>query len=196
MKFKLLTLSSLFLTACVTTIDSTETTNPPPAEKFSAFSCYEVKPIQGATEEVTGQTAAMQKIQDNIDEKLKPRIDDWNKESCTDQRGRTLVIEPMVTEMKFVGGAKRVFAGAFAGSSAVILKATFTEKETGAVIATPEFYSKSSAMAGAYSFGGNDNAMLGRIANSLAHYTFTNHEEAVGGPVQPVPTDASEVETD
>lgn len=196
MKFTLLILSSIFLTACVTTINTTETTNPPPVEKFSAFNCYEIKPLQGANEAVTGQTAAMQKIQDNLDEKLKPRIDEWNKERCTGQANRTLVIEPVVTELKFVGGGKRFFAGAWAGSSAVILKATFTEKETDSVIATPEFYSKSSAMAGAYSFGGNDNAMLGRIANSLAYYTFTNHKEAIGGPVQPVETEASQVETD
>jgi hypothetical protein len=39
-----------------------------------------------------------------------------------------------MTELKFVGGGKRFFAGALAGSSAIVLHAKLAEKATGKVI--------------------------------------------------------------
>ena len=116
----------------------------------------------------------------------------WNNRPA-DGPIRTLLIEPTITEMKFVSGGKRAFLGAMAGSSAILMKAKISDKETGKTVATPEFYSKSSAMAGAYSFGANDNAMLARIANALAVYVLNNYREAVGGPVLPPDVEASSI---
>ena len=170
-------------------------TNPAPAEKFSAFNRFELSQVQAATSGVTDQDAAMRKIEENTQNILGKRLQELNSKPLTGQP-RTLLIEPTVTELKFVGGAKRFWAGAMAGSSAVVLKAKFTEKETGKLIANPEFYSKASAMSGAYSFGGNDNAMLRRIANWFAVYVFNNYKQAVGGPVVSTDVDAATIPLD
>jgi hypothetical protein len=60
----------------------------------------------------------------------------------------------------------------------------------------PEFYAHAAAMGGAFSVGGTDNAMLVRIANSLAVYVFSNYRQAVGGPVMPTETEADSIATD
>ena len=58
----------------------------------------------------------------------------------------------------------------------------FTDKASGRVIAEPEFFQRAAAMSGAYSFGGNDNAMLIRITSVVEQYLLRNHQRAVGGP--------------
>jgi PBP1b-binding outer membrane lipoprotein LpoB len=131
----------LALTAgCTTNIKPSVETNPAPAEKFSAFNRFELLPVQAATSEVSNQQAAMKKIEENTQNILGKRLQQLNSKPQTGQP-RTLLIEPTVTELKFVSGGKRFWAGAMAGSSAVVLKAKFTEKETGKLIANPEFYS-------------------------------------------------------
>jgi hypothetical protein len=95
---------------------------------------------------------------------------------------RTLVIKPVISEVKFISGGKRFWAGALAGSSAVILDVTFTEKETGKLIAKPTFYARAAAMGGAWSIGSTDNVMLVRIAGRLTDYLAANYAAAVGGP--------------
>jgi hypothetical protein len=184
----------VFLSACATNIKPSATSNPAPAERFSDFNRFELLPVQAAGAEVEKQRPAMAKIEEHLEQKLGTRLQQWNAQPLKGA-AKTLVIEPTVAELKFVGGAKRFFTGAWSGSSAVILRTRFTEKETGRVLANPEFYSKSSAMAGAYSLGGNDNAMLGRIANALAVYVFNNYKQAVGGPVMPPREEASTVST-
>lgn len=184
-------LAALF-SGCATHIAPSTETNPRPSEKFSDFNRFELAPLQAGSTEVGNQKAAMNKIGQNIQERLGVRVQQWNNQPANAPI-RTLLIEPTVTEMKFVSGAKRVWLGATAGSSAVILKARISHKETGSTVATPEFYSKSSAYGGAYSFGANDNAMLSRIANALAVYVLNNYKAAVGGSVMPPDVEASSI---
>ena len=184
-------LSALFL-GCVTHIKPSTETNPRPSERFSDFNRFELRPVQAGSAEVANQKAALDKIERNIQERLGVRVRQWNSQP-PDAPIRTLLIEPTVTEMEFVGGARRVWFGALAGSSAVVLKARISERETGNPVATPEFYSRSSAMSGAYSFGANDNAMLTRIANALAVYVLNNYKSAVGGSVMPPDVEASSI---
>ena len=171
-----------FTAGCVTNIKPPSDTNPPPSEKYSSFNRFELLPLQAANSEVANQTAAMAKIEENIQDRLGRRLQPLNQKPISGSV-RTLLIKPTVTELKFVSGGKRFFAGALAGSSAVNLNVKFTDKETGKPIANPDFYSKASAMSGAYSLGGNDNAMLVRIANWFAVYFLRNYNQAVGGPV-------------
>lgn len=180
--FALLLAMALLMVGCATHIKPSSDTNPPPGEKFSSFSRFELLPLQAATPAVANQKSAMAKIEESIQNLLGKRLQALNAKPAAGT-GRTLVIEPVVTELKFVGGGARFFAGAMAGSSAVILKAKFTEKDSGRLIAHPEFYSLASAMSGAWSIGGNDNGMLVRIANWLAVYFLRNYPQAVGGPV-------------
>ena len=75
-----------------------------------------------------------------------------------------------------------LIGGAIAGSSAVIIRVTISEKETGRVIATPEFFARAAAMSGSHSFGAADNVMLIRVAGRLTDYLRVNYSAAIGGP--------------
>jgi hypothetical protein len=133
----------------------------------------------GTTAEVREQDAAMAKIAANVQQKLGDTVTRWEHKG---QGGRTLKIEPRVTELKFVGGGKRFFAGAMAGSSAVVMHVRLTDADTGKVIADPEFYQRAAAMGGAWSIGGTDNGMLVRISTVAQQYMQRNYASAVGGP--------------
>ncbi|MGH8478070.1 MAG: DUF4410 domain-containing protein [Gammaproteobacteria bacterium] len=146
---------TLFLmTGCVTNIQPSTSQNPAPAENFSAFNRFEVAPLKSAQSEGAAYHDALAKIQENIDDRLKARLDGWNAKPL-DTPARTLLIEPVITDLKFVGGGQRFFAGAFAGSSAVVMRARFLDKEAGKELAYPEFYAHAAAMGGAFSVGGS-----------------------------------------
>jgi hypothetical protein len=176
---------AVFSGGCATRVKSTVATtarNPAPSEKFSDFTRFELAPITMPAP-YAGQEAneaAKKKIQENVDARLIPLIAAWNKLGA-DRPARTLVIEPAITEIKFINGTARFWAGAMAGSSMVVIKTRFTEKETGRLVAEPEFYAHAAAMAGAWSMGGADNAMLVRGANRLSDYVAGNYDAAVGG---------------
>jgi len=171
------------LTGCATHITTTVTRNPPPAEKFSAFNRFELAKIalpppyagQGGNEK------ARAKIQEDLSQRMDPALKQWNATGATEEPARTLLIEPAIAEIKFINGTARFWAGAMAGSSAVIMKARISEKETGRVIATPMFYARAEAWGGAWTFGVTDNLMLDRIAGRLADYLLGNYGSAVGG---------------
>ena len=169
---------------CVTTVETPETSfNPAPTSSFSSYSQIKLNLVQFDPGLPSGSAnqAALEKIQENVDAEIGLTLEQWNSNPSTTSNGR-LVIEPVITEMKFVGGATRVLAGAFAGSSAVIMKVRIYDSECGDTIAYPEFYQRAAAMGGAYTVGVTDNLMLVRIANLLVEYLKSNYENAVGGP--------------
>jgi hypothetical protein len=84
--------------------------------------------------------------------------------------GRVLDVEPHILQLKFVSGGARFFAGALAGSSAVLMRVKFVDAHTGQVVADPEFYQRAAAYGGAWSIGGTDNGMLARIATVVQEY--------------------------
>jgi hypothetical protein len=179
----LLLASCLLFGGCVTHINTSITQNPPPAEKFAAFTRCEMEKIS-LVPPYAGQEAnerAVRKIQENVDLKANPLLQGWNTAGANTSPGRTLVFTPAVTEIKFIGGGARFWAGALAGSSAVILKVTITEKETGKIIATPIFYARAAAMGGAWTFGSTDNLMLVRVAGRFTDYLAANYAAAIGG---------------
>lgn len=173
---------TLLASGCVTHIKTDVLQNPPPAEKFSGFTRFEMTDVK-LVPPYAGQEAnekALVKIQQNLALRMTPTLQTWNHDA-TAATARTLLIEPTVTEIKFINATSRVWAGAIAGSSAVILRVKITEKETGRVIGEPLFYARAAAYSGAFSFGAADNAMLIRIANRVADYLQGNFNEAVGG---------------
>ncbi len=171
----LLVVATVVLSGCVTNIKPTVTTNPPPTKPLKAFANFEVRPM--TADATVKEPEARVKIQQNLDQKLGALVAEWNR-----GEGATLVIEPRVRELKFVGGAGRFWGGSLAGSSAVRMTVTLTDKASGQVIAEPEFFQRAAAMGGAYSFGGTDNAMLVRISSVVDEYLRRNYEVAVGGP--------------
>ncbi|GGA74148.1 hypothetical protein GCM10011521_10420 [Arenimonas soli] len=165
-------------------IEASSATNPAPLEAFGAFTRVEVDKI-AMDAPWAGQKAneaARDNLQANLDERLGPWVEQFNAASAPTADPRVLRIEPYVAGIRYISGGKRVFAGAFAGKSRVLLKLRIVDAATGAVIAEPEFYQHAAGMAGAYSFGGADKAMLARVATLAADYLRANQAAAVGGP--------------
>lgn len=167
------------LGACVTHIGTTTQTNPPPREKFADFSAFELQPLQVAPEYQGKEERAVARIQEHLNLLVLPVLRHWSQSAGA---GRTLVVSPKIEAIKFVGGGTRFFAGALAGSSAVIMTVRYTDKATGAVVAEPQFFQRAAAMSGAWTIGVQDNNMLKRIVEIMAGYTQRNYEAAVGGP--------------
>lgn len=173
------------LGGCVTHIRTDIAENPPPAEKFSDFNRFELVPVALSAEDQTyaANRKAVAKIQQDVDKTMEPVLARWN--AAGRQEGgppRTLLIEPTIGQIKYLNATVRVWAGALSGSSAVILNARITEKESGRLIANPLFYARAAAMGGAWTFGVTDNLMLLRIADRLTSYLQANYAAAVGGP--------------
>lgn len=177
----LVIVASALLASCATNIKPSRTVNPPPVEAFAAFNRFELKSValsREYSEHNVNQRAAA-KIQEYFDSRVKPVVDGW---STTKGNGvRTLVIEPTIEQIKFIGVGARIFVGPMAGSSAVVMKVKYTDKDTGKVVAYPEFFQRAAAMSGAFTFGGQDNAMLARIVTLVADYNARNYGERVGG---------------
>lgn len=172
------------LGGCVTTVKDmpASTFNPPPASSLSAFRQIELIPIRHDLDVQMNEAnqRALQKIQENIDVKIGRILKQWNTSPSSASSGQ-LVIEPTITELKFVSGGTRFFAGALAGNSAVVMRVKIYEKESGEVIAHPEFYQRAVAIGGAWSLGTTDNNMLKRIADLFTDYLEDNYDQPVGG---------------
>ena len=157
--------------------------NPPPVEALGQFDRYDLKPATLASD-YAGHKAnqeALASFQRNLDERVGAWVAERNAASATHAPVRTLVIEPRIEKIRFISGGARFWAGAFAGSSRILVKVKLTDQATGAVIAEPEFYQHAKGMAGAWTFGAADNSMLVRSASLALDYLKENQAAAQGG---------------
>lgn len=159
-------------------------TNAAPTELLSGFDRYEVKPavLTGVYAGQEINETALASFQRNFDERVGAWVTEQNAKPARHDPARTLVIEPRIDKIRFISGGARVWAGAFAGSSRVLVKVRLVDQATGALVAEPEFYQHAKAMAGAWTFGVADNNMLIRTATMSLDYLKANQSEAVGGP--------------
>src|SRR5688572_28086957 len=98
MKHPLILIAALtVLTGCVTNIKPTVTMNPPPARALKEFTAFELKPL--AVDAGIDQAEAVAKISEGLDRKINVLTSAWSKPP-----GATLIIEPRIRELKFVGG--------------------------------------------------------------------------------------------
>jgi len=162
---------------CATKIKASSLTNPAPTEAFSSYGRIDVKPVVFA-QGYKGNQAALNKIAENFAHDLAPSLTKWNSMPAN---GRTLTVEPVVEQISFKSGAKRVFLGPFAGSSGVLMRVTFRD-QSGKVVASPQFFQRASAMSGGFTIGVQDNLMLNRVAKLASEYAIANYDRAVGGP--------------
>lgn len=161
--------SVCLLPGCTTQIHPSGQINQPPQIAFDKFNNVQLNK-SALPAKYAGQPAndkAITKFDELLTKKIIGIYPELNKPGTS---GRTLLIIPEVVDIKFVGGGARFWAGAMAGSSALLMKVKFIDQSTGNIIAFPEFYSKCSAVAGSVSVGGNDNAMLHRAASEVAQY--------------------------
>jgi hypothetical protein len=180
----MLVFASVVLASCASKshVKASVAMNPPPAEAFAAFSRFELKPVVLAREygvHAANQGAAA-KIQEYFNERVKPLVESWNARGQAD--GRTLLIEPVIEQIRFVRTGARLFAGPFAGDSGVVMKVKYTDRDSGQIVAHPEFYQHASATSASMTYGGQDQAMLARIVTLVADYSARNYDAPAGGP--------------
>lgn len=170
-------LAGLIGGGCATTIRKPAMAPAPTEVKLSTFKQYTVKPVvlAPAFAENAANQKACAKINGELMSKLDMALSGLAKvDAAADQGKKTLVIEPVIEEIKFIGGFARFMVGAMAGSSAVLMKVSFVDSATGEEIAAPEFYRAASSMGGGYSMGATDNLMLEQIAQDAADYAKMN----------------------
>jgi hypothetical protein len=154
--------------------------NPPPANKLEGYAGYELKPV-ALNPELAGKKnmdKVVAKVQENLQKNVNAVITGWSANAANPQK---LVIEPYIESLHKPSGANRFFAGAAAGSGRILMKVKLTEQPSGKVVAEPEFYRSANAMAGAWTMGAHDNAMLEKVTQLLANYLSANYSTAVGG---------------
>jgi hypothetical protein len=156
--------------------------NPAPANKLQGYSGYELKAL--TVDPGVGEKKNLEKVVAKVDEdlhlKVSPILEGWNAQPDS-KSSQKLVIEPHLTDLHKPSGATRFFAGAMAGDGFIKVKVVVTEQPSGKVVAEPEFYRRASAVAGAWTMGAHDNAMLEKVASLVASYLSANYTEAVGG---------------
>lgn len=185
MRLRFIVVIAALIAGCATRyIKPTTVQNPAPTEKFSAFGRFELQRVSldGAYSGQDANERATARIQEHFNSRVSPIIDGWNRAAPQGQPVRVLVIEPRIEHIKFIGGGARFWVGPLAGSSAVIMKVKYIDKESGRSVSEPEFFQRAAAWSGAFTVGGQDNAMLARIVTLVADYTKRNYQEAVGGP--------------
>ena len=166
---------ALFLQGCATNLRQPKAPPQPTSKKLSTFQAVQMKAItiSPAFAKAGANQKAAKKINENLVKEMKlvlPNLLDADKPAAPG----TLVITPVIEEIKFIGGFARFMVGGMAGSSAVLMKVTYTDADSGAVVGDPEFYRAANAFGGAYSMGATDNMMLAEIARDIASYTKMN----------------------
>ncbi|MDQ8186355.1 hypothetical protein [Pelagicoccus sp. SDUM812002] len=177
---------AVLFSGCETSsVGLSEYENEPPSKAFSSFENFELAQVTLAKpfDEKEVNKRALEKLQAELDVKLAPLVSEWN--ASADERpdaGGTLLVEPVVREIKFVSGSTRFWGGAMAGDSAIVVEVKYLDKATGELISKARFYQHANAMGGGWSVGGTDKAMLARVGTLVMEFTERNFEQAVGGP--------------
>ena len=173
------------LHAATPTFD-TAARNPPPSVALNTFDRIEVAPLVLAEglDAHKGNRVAQRYLQVDLDERLRERIEAHNAGAgAGDAPGRTLVVTPEITAIRFITGGKRLLFGGFGGKSWAVLKLRMVDKATGEVVAEPRFEQRAFGIFGGYSLGASDKLMLARLADMATAYLVDNTAAPVGGAV-------------
>jgi len=166
----------LFTQGCATHLRKPVRPPQPAKVKFSNFQAVEMNHVTISPRFASAEPnqKALRKIDEVLFSCMRLIFPNMNEVEETNSGMRTLLIEPNIEEIKFIGGAARFWVGSWAGSSAVLMKVTYQEKATGETISVPEFYRRGDAWAGQYTIGATDNLMLQNIAQDICNYTYSN----------------------
>ena len=167
----------ILMSGCATNLSKPMHDPLPSKAQFRGFSAVEMKPVSltPAFASYDANQKAMRKIDELLFASMTKTFPNLKRtESFSGGNSKILQIAPVIKEIKFIGGAARFWAGAMAGSSAVLMQVKYLDGSTGATLADPEFYEQANAWAGAWTIGGTDNMMLERIVLDITSYTSAN----------------------
>lgn len=159
--------------------------NPLPKEAFSNFKNFKLMDVTLAPEFAghEGNVSTQKNLMHGLKTHLLPVFGAWaaGKEATG---GRTLVIEPHIQAVKFIGTGARIFVGGLAGRSWIYVRLLAKDEATGAVVAEAEFY-RVAAIGNGFSGARPDYQMVEDMAYDLAFYVKNNYATSVGGGVMP-----------
>ncbi|MHC9509816.1 hypothetical protein [Kangiella sp. M94] len=167
------------LSACATRLTKPEGPAEAPETAFRAYERVILAPITISPD--FAEHSSNQSARDKMDNYLKQLMASTFKDVEFEMVGdaskvvpngkRTLVIQPHIKEIKFVNTAARIFAGAIAGGSAVLMEVSMDDINANKSIGNPEFYADASAWSG----WGADNKVLNRVIEDINFYFRTNY---------------------
>jgi len=170
----------LLSTGCATHFNKFSPTPQPASAELGSYEKVFMKnvAINNKLSRSSANTKAMRKIDEVMHSNMQmvfPSYERLTLESNTDNTAkRTLIIEPRIKEIKFIGNTARFWIGSIAGNSTILLQTKFIDGETGDVIGSPEFYRSSEAYTGTWSIDDADNKMLEEIAKDVVTYASFN----------------------
>jgi hypothetical protein len=153
---------------------------------LSAYAHYELH-------DITADVQVHPKVMAKLTTELKLRLDEavarWNHEGEAPGHDGTLAVEVVITDMKFVSGGKRVWAGGFAGNSHSSATVKLIDGGSGKLIDSRVFMRQADAVAGAWSFGAADNSMLDHLAADVSGWVIAQHDASpMPAATEPAPT--------
>ncbi|MDH4317796.1 MAG: hypothetical protein OEV64_05355 [Desulfobulbaceae bacterium] len=161
---------------CITTVEKPNQPNSPPLRSFSNFEQVAVKHISSAKKKSNDYTVtAIEEVDTHLTQCLRSIFPNLSifEQSPLSLDENTLVISPLVRDIKCVSPTERLWAAAFAGSSAINIQVTFTDGK-GELVAQPTFYTTASAHMGVSSSGDSDRKILKDIAQDICGYILFN----------------------
>ena len=151
--------------------------NTAPNEAFSAFSKFELSPATMG-EAYQGNEAndrSRTNLDHNLGLTLQPQLESWTN----DKGSRTLVIQPHIKGIRFIGTAARIWFGMMGGSSWIVVKVSFVDKDSGEQVGSALFFR--SAKGNGISGPRRDYKMIETMAADITSYMQANYDKAVGG---------------
>jgi len=166
----------IFTQGCATHLRKPAGPPQPAKVRFSNFQAVEMNHVTIGPEFASAKAnqEALRKIDEFSFSCMHLIFPNLNEAEETNSGTQTLLIEPNIEEIKFIGRTARFWVGSWAGSSAVLMKVTYRDKATGETIAEPEFYRQSNAWEGQNSMGATDNLILENVSRDICTYTKSN----------------------
>jgi hypothetical protein len=147
--------------------------------KFGEFKSMELKEIElNPQENVPGNRKSAKVIDEMLvvglkgiwpDLKVIPKGVEFSKSG-----DRTLQVSPRIDHIRIVSPGGRLWFGAMAGGSDLVMHVDYRDSSTGAIIANPDFWKGNNAWSGGWSGGATDNRIRDKVVEQIVSYTAGN----------------------
>ena len=152
----------------------------PTKVKFGEFKVVEIKATEITEKQYQkpGNEKSAEKIDEMLQTQLKymfpnlkviPAGGEFSK-----GKERTLQITPSITLIRIVSTGSRIWLGAMAGGSDLVMHVDYRDSSTGEIIANPDFWKGNNAWAGGWSVGAADNQIRDATVAQIIAYTSGN----------------------
>ncbi|HEX9049661.1 MAG TPA: DUF4410 domain-containing protein [Anaeromyxobacter sp.] len=148
-----------------------------PEIPLTSFGAFEIRPIAMSpdVQEKPEKVAVASDLGQRLEAQLRPTLDGWAAAAPAPAKGRTLVIQPTVVNLRIVGGASRFWLGAMAGDSSIDVDLQLVDKASGRAIAKERIAKSSGGMSGAWSMGATDKNLTQYVIDIANAYLVKYH---------------------